>query len=789
MPSKYSHKDHCIIGSWWYSIIVIYIAVKYHYLFTDDCETPTETPYVWLGDTTSECDLTASYCDLFGLDFECEAEYGRLHTCDAGNNVLCVSPQMSLWDPTPVTTLKVLAYNIWELRYLYYQSGQYERTCRIPQKIFELYGDVDVIVFNEAFMGGCFTQNYFPLEISLPGPPLFQRDGGQCSFQQMLTQYGFEYFTDILGQESRRVIPRLENVIYAGDLNTELNDANIRWDQMLRILEADMPEIVGDLNITYDYENNDVRGEDETQTGGKWIDYVLYSNQHIMPNSATQEAIKFVADEPFPVCMRALPIQRVEDPDGIIPIEGGQHRYPYQDECLDWWNITDLSDHYAVLGTFDFSSPIQPDTIATAAPLPDECIDDRPQVWLGRATFECDLLTPDYCGMFGLEYVCSADFQVWDKCYFSTAKNVLCAVPEITLSEPTPATTFKTLAYNVYELRLLYYQSGQRERTCRILTQIFTRHGDVDAIIFNEAFMGGCFPQHGASFRQIMEYYGFSYYTGTVGETLSKPPENGGVFIASRWPILHWDKRVYENTIVLTDDWMSAKGAIYAEIEKTVDGKTRKYHVLGTHLHAGDGARGGDEVRLNQSIEMHELMLRQNVPTDEAVIYGGDFNTDYYTDQDWLKRMLDALESIVPEPVGYINVTSDDEYNNIKTDPRDIEVGDDPDWVPGSWIDYVVYSYSHLVPVTSSQESVKYVADTPFTVCMDDVRPFGVHFYPYSSKCRQNQTITDLSDHYAVLGRFEYAVDDPPLVEAMSFTMPNIMITLIFSVFSILNVY
>ncbi|XP_070553298.1 uncharacterized protein [Ptychodera flava] len=810
-------------------------------------------PQVSLGDATSECDLDSSYCAKFGLEFACTDNYGPPHRCrNKGENVICDSPDIKLPDPTPATTLKVLAYNVWELRYTYYQKGQYERTCRIPQKIFELHGDLDVIVFNEVFMGGCFAF-----------------DG--ISFRDMLEQYGFGYITQTVGEdvsllpiapalppslpeeisgfenggvfiasrwpivaEAEKIfenavrpsadalsnkgavyvkirkevdsetrhyhilgthlqagfgvqgdgaraaqakemhtlmkeqnIPADEPVIYAGDLNTELDDADGRWDQMLEVLEAKMPNIVGELDVTYDYENNDLRAE--PGEGGKWIDYVIYSNQHAMPNSASQESIKYVASEPFEPCMAALPISQTDPDDGLlpIPIELGQHHYSYQNSCRDSWNVTDLSDHYAVLGVFDFTSPIEPVPNPTQPPIPAECEDDRPQVWLGHTTNECNL-TPDYCQMFGLEYVCSARYNNWDLCYVFPGQNVLCAIPKLTLPDPTPATTFKVLAYNVYELRYLYYQSGQHERTCRILPEIFTRHGDLDAIIFNEAFMGGCFAHQGASFRQMLEYYGFKYYTGTIGEDLFLPPENGGVFIASRWPIKRWDETVYESVIAPSDDAMAAKGAMYAEIEKSVDGETRTYHVLGTHLQAGDTDRGGDQARLNQTIEMHNLMLRQNISKEDAVIYGGDLNNNMYTKPDLLDDMLEALEANMPEIVGPINCTSDKCYNDLNYD------GDDPvgcaegrDWLPGSWIDYVLYSHAHRLPSSASQESIKYVDDA-FPICFDGIRLFSGHLYPYEENCRENRTITDLADHYAVLGRFEYDSNPKPEDEVSS---------------------
>lgn len=334
----------------------------------------TLTFFLLTGDATTECDLDESYCSLFGLDFVCYQDYGRLHNCfGKGRNVLCDSLQKTLWAPTNAKKLKVITYNVWELRYILYQKGQHERTCRIPGKIVDNYGDVDVIVFNEAFMGGCFPEIQYPVELPLPVPvPLPTISGRHCSFRDMLTQYGFKYFTNTVGvntrnfprktenggvflasrwpilteaeiifkstlypspnllsakgviyaeieknvngtsqkyhifgtnlqskyaegddSESTRIlqakemqifveeqnIPPEEPVIYAGSLNTPFDDSSGYWDQMVAVLEAAAPVNVGTINVTLDYKNNDVIKEDERKSDGKWIDYVLYSEQ------------------------------------------------------------------------------------------------------------------------------------------------------------------------------------------------------------------------------------------------------------------------------------------------------------------------------------------------------------------------------------------------------------------------------------------------------------------------------------------------------------------------------
>lgn len=67
----------------------------------------------------------------------------------------------------------------------------------------------------------------------------------------------------------------------------------------------------------------------------------------------------------------------------------------------------------------------------------------------------------------------------------------------------------------------------------------------------------------------------------------------------------------------------AAKGVSYAKIEKTVDGVSRVYHVMGTHLIAADKR---DDTRNKQVKEWRDFVVKKNIPSDEPVLYGGDIN-------------------------------------------------------------------------------------------------------------------------------------------------------------------
>ena len=360
---------------------------------------------------------------------------------------------------------------------------------------------------------------------------------------------------------------------------------------------------------------------------------------------------------------------------------------------------------------------------------------------------------PSHCAHFGLDFVCE-DPNGGDFGPCENGTKVKCASPPaLPLAAPTPANHFRVINYNIWELRYLYYQTGQRERTCRILREVIRLHPDVDAIVFNEVFMGGCFAIFnttvGASvmnLRDILVQYGFVYFTKNVGETRELPKfENGGVFIASRWPITKYDSVIYTSSVPLTADALSAKGSMYARIEKTIGEVTKTYHVLGTHLQA-TGRPTADEVRVNQSTEMHELMLKQNISPNEPVIYAGDLNCNNGSDH--AVDVIGALDATVPRRIGERIYTSDGEENDLK------------DSTGKSWIDYALYSNLHRQPSSATIQVVRPMSPEPFEVCMTALATYPV--YPNSSACLETTMTQDLADHYAVMGVFEYDDLDEP---------------------------
>ncbi|KAJ8044998.1 hypothetical protein HOLleu_07913 [Holothuria leucospilota] len=798
------------MSHFWYHNLCYLLLIVVAYSFDDTCTFQGNSPTVWIDDAP-DCEADASYCKQFGLEYVCQESFQN-ETCSNGTRVLCSYPAPSkpLRD-TSATMLKVIAYNIWELRYLYWQSGQRERTCRIVPEILRLHADVDVIVFNEAFMGGCFASGEAPLTlrdileyygfseytrtvgfiptrtkpenggvfIASKWPITKERrhvyEHSERTTADSLSQKGTVYaeIEKTVGNETRKYhifgthlqaferrnsslvrvlqaqemydfkeaqnIGPGEAVIYAGDLNADQINRPEHAEEVIGTLQAVVPEIVGEYQSSYNTGINDIFLD--VPSDGSWLDYALYSAEHLLPSRSTLQVVRPRSRKPFRACLNALP---------------PRHVYPESSSCLRSKEITDLADHFAVMGTFDFGDGLWTTTQPPACSVPP----DVPAVWLDDAP-NC-IADEDHCARFGLDFVCSEPFVDPDPPFNNSCTNgtrALCTFPPIPSPlEVTAATHFKVLAYNVWELRYFYYETGQRERTCRIIPEVFRLHPDLDAIIFNEVWMGGCIAGYNVSingdlmqYREILTSYGFKYYTATIGNPPSRRTfENGGVFIASKWPILEEKQTIYNDTVLLSADTLAQKGAMYAKIQKTVDSIRRVYHVIGTHLQATSRA-GANDVRRSQARQMHELMLSLDIPTSEPVIYGGDLNAALGSKLG--DDIFEILDASMPEKVGELDYTSDKTIN-------DLFAGDGR--TGQSWIDYTLYSNAHLLPTNATTQVVRPRAQEPFEICIDQVKVSVGPVYPERDYCRTRKNVTDLSDHFAVLGTFNYLYYDCP---------------------------
>jgi hypothetical protein len=72
------------------------------------------------------------------------------------------------------------------------------------------------------------------------------------------------------------------------------------------------------------------------------------------------------------------------------------------------------------------------------------------------------------------------------------------------------------------------------------------------------------------------------------------------------------------------------------------------------------------------------------------------------------------------------------------------------------WVDYVLPSMVHQRPIKAELEVVALKVEGEFALCAE-ARLWPFYVAPYAAACRKTLHVRDLSDHYPVIGRFEYA--------------------------------
>lgn len=265
------------------------------------------------------------------------------------------------------------------------------------------------------------------------------------------------------------------------------------------------------------------------------------------------------------------------------------------------------------------------------------------------------------------------------------------------------AGNFKVMTYNIWDL----LPGIEAQNTYNRLDTIAEYVSGYDAIVFQEAHD----PASTALFRSNLsdEYPYQTDIPFKLGRIL-----NGGVFIASKWPIEISDDIVFSACI--KEDCLASKGAVYARINKL--GKT--YNVFGTHVRAyttpADIAN-----RFEHLAELKQFMDSKNLPFAEPVIVAGDFNVDKLNFPQEHQDLLNVLN--VSEPMatgeygatyaGPVNTYASDEYNE--------------------YLDYVFYSNDHVNPISSSNAVL-----TPRSIASEHWKSW------------------DLSDHFPVAGEFDF---------------------------------
>nr|WP_240981635.1 MULTISPECIES: sphingomyelin phosphodiesterase [unclassified Streptomyces] len=293
--------------------------------------------------------------------------------------------------------------------------------------------------------------------------------------------------------------------------------------------------------------------------------------------------------------------------------------------------------------------------------------------------------------------------------------------------EAAAAPRLKVLTYNAFLFsKTLYPNWGQDHRARAIPAAPFFQGQDV--VVLQEAFDNSSSDALKANAAAAYPYQtpvmgrSKTGWDATGGAYSAITPEDGGVTILSKWPIVRKEQYVYKDACGA--DWYSNKGFVYTVLD--VNGS--RVHVVGTHAQSTDpGCSAGEaaQTRSRQFKAMDAFLDTKNIPAGEQVIVAGDMNVDSRTPE-YATMLADAGLAGADARTGH-PYSFDTELNSIAADRYPDDPREDLDHVlyragnarPANWTNHVVLESS--APWTVSSWGTKY-------------------------------TYTNLSDHYPVTG-------------------------------------
>lgn len=260
------------------------------------------------------------------------------------------------------------------------------------------------------------------------------------------------------------------------------------------------------------------------------------------------------------------------------------------------------------------------------------------------------------------------------------------------------------LTYNTFLLPTTVTSSGQTSRA-RCMAAGLRGH---DVLILSEVF-------DERARECLLGRLALDYPHRTAFSVADVPwLDDGGLIVASKWPIRREDRRI----VGLTDrsDDCFAMGLVYTEIELPGG----RAHVFGSHAHAA-GTPRSSLARKAQFRKLRAFVDAQNIPQGEPVIHAGDVNVDLSVPTADSIALLDTVGARFAAPRAEEAYTYDPQTNRLaRGNARALR-------------DYVLVSSTHRQPVE-----------------------FGTAVMPLCSEQPWWGNVRDLSDHYGLWARLIY---------------------------------
>ncbi|MEV4431104.1 sphingomyelin phosphodiesterase [Streptomyces sp. NPDC049602] len=307
------------------------------------------------------------------------------------------------------------------------------------------------------------------------------------------------------------------------------------------------------------------------------------------------------------------------------------------------------------------------------------------------------------------------------------AATLATAAPAASAASATAAEAprLKVLTYNTFLFsKTLYPNWGQDHRAQAIPAAPFFQGQDVVVLqeTFDNSASDALKSNAAAQYPYQTPVVGRSKtgWDATGGAYSSTTPEDGGVTVLSKWPIVRKEQYVYKDACGA--DWYSNKGFAYTVLN--VNGSL--VHVVGTHAQSTDpGCSAGEaaQMRSRQFKTIDAFLDAKNIPANEQVIVAGDMNVDSHTPE-YGTMLADAGLVAADARTGH-PYSFDTELNSIASE----RYPDDP----REDLDYVLYRSGNARP-----------AGWTNNVVLEQSAPWTV------SSWGKQYTYTNLSDHYPV---------------------------------------
>jgi len=255
-------------------------------------------------------------------------------------------------------------------------------------------------------------------------------------------------------------------------------------------------------------------------------------------------------------------------------------------------------------------------------PIGMNCLGVNPQ------NFECGYVPArhgDYCNVY---YTCADELV----CYHGACEdyaNLLGRDDGSETCEPHNPTKnmFKIMTYNVFLLacplgsisagRYKCQSESQRRERVKLFESWF-KNREEDVIIMQELYTLT------EEVIEKMNNAGYCHYVMNIFGT-----RGSGLAIFSKWPIVEADFIDWFDAIGIENpDHLTDKGVMYAKIDK----QGKKYHVFNAHAQPDADGINGHQIRETQYYMVNEFVADFQIPADELIMMGGDFNEDFYED-------------------------------------------------------------------------------------------------------------------------------------------------------------